>query len=320
MDLPSNTHFSAFGLMIKCIRENDRVGSFNQNSGLQSARASGKAHETDQIGGLPHIHHSRRLCDQKYVLFQQPSSLDRPDFTNDSEAGIYQTRLAGSLHETSPPLSVRFKSFRHPFIVVPWFEGRWPSPKSLNEMYRCGRTLAKFHQASKGLAAKSHPPAVKAARWPAMLKREHQWLVNAINTSQNHPVRRYLQPLLAQHGPEILHYADEAKALLKQSNYAALRNSSRHLLHICHGDGGPSNFIFRPNGVYLIDFETMRLDFRAYDLYRIIYNSCKGHHWKFSIARALLDGYQSVSRLTPDDFAFIKIWLRFPKTAWLFFI
>jgi CotS family spore coat protein len=218
----------------------------------------------------------------------------------------------------SLPLLIRFKSFFYPFVVVPWFKGRWPSPKSLSDMYRCGRTLAKFHQASKGLAAKSFPPAIVTPRWQSMLEQDRKLLVRLINTSKNHPVRRLLQPLLEQHSSEILHYANEAKLLLQQSNYATLRNSSRHLLYICHGDGGPSNFIFRPNGIYLIDFETMRLDFRAYDLYRIIYNSCKGHQWKFSIARALLDGYQSVSKLTPDDFAFIKIWLRYPRTMRLF--
>ncbi|WP_143151537.1 MULTISPECIES: hypothetical protein [unclassified Paenibacillus] len=70
-------------------------------------------------------------------------------------------------------------------------------------------------------------------------------------------------------------------------------------------------------GVHLIDFETLRLDLRAYDLYRVIYNSCKDHKWNFAIARSFLDGYQSVSKLDRNDFHFLKAWLRFPQTMYL---
>jgi hypothetical protein len=50
-------------------------------------------------------------------------------------------------------------------------------------------------------------------------------------------------------------------------------------------------------------------------LYRVIYNSCKDHQWKFRIAQSLLDGYQTVSKLDEDDFELLKVWLRFPRTT-----
>src|SRR5690606_8894417 len=82
---------------------------------------------------------------------------------------------------------------------------------------------------------------------------------------------------------------------------------------LCHGDGGPTNFIMNAKGTYLIDFETLRLDLRSYDLYRVIHNSCKDHRWDFEIARAILDGYQSVSKLNETDFRLLKVWTYFPR-------
>lgn len=67
------------------------------------------------------------------------------------------------------------------------------------------------------------------------------------------------------------------------------------------------------NGMYFIDFETLRLDLRAYDLYRLIYNSCQDNGWDFSIIKSILDGYQQISKLTDDDYQMLKIWLRYPR-------
>ena len=67
--------------------------------------------------------------------------------------------------------------------------------------------------------------------------------------------------------------------------------------------------------MYLLDFETMRIDLRAYDLYRIIYNSCKDHRWNFAIARSILDGYQKVFKLGRSDYRMLKMLLLFPREA-----
>ncbi|WP_237712515.1 hypothetical protein [Paenibacillus elgii] len=70
-------------------------------------------------------------------------------------------------------------------------------------------------------------------------------------------------------------------------------------------------------GTYLLDFETLHVDLRAYDLYRVIYNSCKDHQWDFKIAEAILNGYRQVAKLSKTDYKLIRIWLRFPLSTYL---
>lgn len=119
-----------------------------------------------------------------------------------------------------------------------------------------------------------------------------------------------VQRLLRKNGTEILRNAKQAKKLLRSSRYYTNRN--RRFGILCHGDGGPSNFVRNANGTYLLDFETLQVNLRAYDLYRLVFNCCKDHRWRFSIARAILDGYRQFSKLRKADYKQMKAWLRFP--------
>ncbi|MGI6357901.1 MAG: phosphotransferase [Bacillota bacterium] len=202
-----------------------------------------------------------------------------------------------------------------PYVLNPWIPGRWPAPQSPVEMKACGAALAELHQ--KGVVSPRSPRRmIMIGKWPAELQAKHARLVRQIAISKRsaHPHR--LHSFLRRHGNELLRYSREAQSLLGCSDYAQECKSARPL-HVCHGDGGPTNFTVNREGVYLIDFETLRIDLRSYDLYRVIYNSCKDHNWDFTIAQHIFDGYQTISELNANDIDFIKAWLRFPRTTTL---
>lgn len=202
------------------------------------------------------------------------------------------------------------------YILMPWINGRWPSPKSVQDMYQCGATLAKFHQASERVDMNKSNSWNKLGTWPDELRRKQSVLekkINQISITQPRSMKLFLH----KKKKEILDLCEQARNLLNTELYS--NECSQKKAVICHGDGGPTNFIFTSRDVFLIDFETLRADLKAYDLYRIIYNSCKDNQWHFATAKALLDGYQSVKRITPEDIELMKIWLRFPRTTELLF-
>jgi len=201
-----------------------------------------------------------------------------------------------------------------PYILTPWIQGRWPSPQSREDMRTCGVTLAHFHRT--GLIAPSKNSVMNMiGMWPAELHIKHKTLARHINLSRKSHHLNDLHSVLRAYGAELLDYSRQAQVILQKSLYSQECKKAEQLCHLCHGDGGPTNFILNPNGSFLIDFETLRIDLRAYDLYRVIYNSCKDHEWKYSIAQAILDGYHSISRLNATDLELTKAWLRFPRTT-----
>lgn len=203
-----------------------------------------------------------------------------------------------------------------PFILTPWISGRQPSPRSLDDMQACGVALARFHQAGR-VSLKGKFAYSQIGTWFSTLDARERYIRRKITIAKSGgfsvPINRFIK----QNGPEILRYANRAKTLLRSSGYDACRRRPRQTGVLCHGDGGPSNFIINDEGTYLIDFETLHVDLRAYDLYRVIYNSCKDYQWDFSIAEAILDGYRQISKLNRRDYKLIQVWLRFPFTTYL---
>jgi CotS family spore coat protein len=191
------------------------------------------------------------------------------------------------------------------YVLAPWLSGRWPSPTSLKDMYNCGEVLAKFHKSSKNFPKIKSGALNMIGKWPSIF---YGYLILLETKVKNAQVNRYgksLNNFLITNGDEIIQRANEAIQILNMSAYKQACGKGNVQSVLCHGDGGPTNFIITSQGTYLIDFETLRYDLRAYDLFRVIYNSCKDLQWKFSIAEAILDGYQSESSL--------KAWLRFPR-------
>lgn len=201
------------------------------------------------------------------------------------------------------------------FVLTPWISGREPSPRSLKDMRACGIALARFHKAGQ-TALKRKTFHSEIGKWYSTMRTRQRYIQKKIAKGKANgfspPKSRFIQ----RHGTEILSYANQAKALLRSSGYEAYRQSPRRNGVLCHGDGGPSNFIMNGKGTYLIDFETLHVDLRAYDLYRVIYNSCKDYRWDFSIAKAILDGYRTVANLKKIDYRLIRVWLRFPLSTY----
>ncbi|HEX7057188.1 MAG TPA: phosphotransferase [Bacilli bacterium] len=232
---------------------------------------------------------------------------------------LQQMRLTGAIrigwrnpHEKSGKrLFVKWRRESPPFVLIPWLKGVWPSPHSNRQMKDCGTLLAKFHQAGKKIKIATPGRQNMMGKWPSYLREEQNKLRNAVYKANRNGFHSPLDRLLQKHGSEILQMAGASIRALRNSNYKSLCRNTQATL--CHGDCGPTNLIRTGKGMYLIDFETLRLDLRAYDLYRLIFNSCKDHNWNFAIAKAILDGYQKVCKLNRSDFQLLKILLRFPR-------
>lgn len=195
------------------------------------------------------------------------------------------------------------------YVLSPWIGGRQPSPLSKQDMMACGSAIARFHAAGSSMAGNTRTGQTK---WQPEWRMQRRVLQRAYAQSRRGSLSLPVNRLLKRHGSEMLRLADQSGRMLKRAS-----SLQRPKAVLCHGDGGPSNFIRNAAGTYLLDFETLQLNHRAYDLFKLIYNSCKDHHWNFSTARAILDGYRRVSKLRKQDYAMLKAWLRFPRTSYM---
>jgi CotS family spore coat protein len=152
-------------------------------------------------------------------------------------------------------------------------------------------------------------------RWPKMLNSKAHLLLKYIQKSNKNESSPALTQLFQIHGAWLLDRADKALKLLDETNYSSFCWEAAKKGVLCHGDSGPKNFVLTSKGHYLIDFETLRIDLRIYDLFRLIRLSCKSKGWDFVKARSILEGYQTVSKLAPIEYDLLKVWLEFPYKA-----
>ncbi|NIK75371.1 CotS family spore coat protein [Paenibacillus castaneae] len=208
-------------------------------------------------------------------------------------------------------LFAKLQQASSPFILIPWIKGAWPSSASKRQMRECGILLAKFHKAG----AQINVPAVgkrnMLGSWPSLLRTDHRKLLVLIRKARRNGFNSPLDHMLQTHGRELLNMAGNSIQALRASRYRSLCRKTRPTL--CHGDFGPTNVIRTRIVNSIIDFETLGLDLRAYDLYRAIYNFCQCLNWNFSVARSFLDGYQTISKLKREDYEMMKVLLRFPR-------
>lgn len=226
--------------------------------------------------------------------------------------GFHRIVWRNPKQRTGRRLYVRSERDDHPaFVLHPWVTGRWPKATSNAQMKRCGTFLAQFHTVGRKIQIPKKGRHIGLGTWPAYLRKERNKLRKLIQRAKRNGFRRPLDQLLQKNGSEVLRMANDSIRFIKRGNYRAVCRTAKPTL--CHGDFGPTNIMRTKKGMVLLDFETLRVDLRSYDLYRLIFNTCQQTGWNFKTARSILDGYQQVSPLGRSDYAMLKAMLRFPR-------
>jgi CotS family spore coat protein len=209
-------------------------------------------------------------------------------------------------------LYVRASGERHPYIATPWLSGRNPDPANERDLAECAKALARFHLVGKKVNVCSRGRHDALFTWPQILRMRSRRLTRHLMRAKRKVSASSLNAVLSQHGSWLQSRSEQALDILAASPYRALcRQAAKHG-SLCHGDSGPKNFVLTEQGAALIDFETLRVDLRVYDLFRLIRLACRHREWPFSSARTILGAYNSVSKLRPAEYDLLEVWLRFP--------
>lgn len=216
--------------------------------------------------------------------------------------------------EAGKTLLVRPNPQSSPYILTPWLRGRSPDPTSEQDMYACGQALARFHRAGAAIDIPSRGAENLLGQWPKLVQARKAFLERRILQAKNSRSPSKMDALLRTHGDHVLQRAAQTLQTFRKSDYFKLcKSAKRNRAFLCHADSGPKNFVITNDGPALIDFESLRIDLRVYDLYRLIRLAGKKNGWSFPIARAALDGYRSVAGLKPIEYELLAAWLGFPQ-------
>ncbi|MED4585453.1 CotS family spore coat protein [Brevibacillus choshinensis] len=202
-----------------------------------------------------------------------------------------------------------------PYILTPWLPGRHPDPTSSEDMIAVAKALSYFHLAGRAVRVSKKGEQNLLGKWPSRLKASFEVLQREVDKAKYGKGESELDLILREHGDQLVERANKALEILKKSDYQATCKKAEREGTLCHGDSGPKNFVITAEGPSLIDFETLRIDLRVYDLFRLIRLASKKNGWDFSIAQTIVDSYCTVSELTSDEYGLLSVWLQFPGKA-----
>jgi CotS family spore coat protein len=203
------------------------------------------------------------------------------------------------------------------FSLFDWIEGRQCDFSNLKELGEAGKILAEFHLKSVGFTP---PPNSnmrnQIGKCLQHFEERYQDLLSYSDIAHHSPDDRFAQIYLANLD-HFLPMAERAIAKLKQSNYPQLVNQALANRSFCHGDPAARNFIMTPqNQIFMIDFDSCRLDLPIMDLIKFTRRVLKKYNWSYPTAKFLIDAYQNVNGLNRSELEVMKAVFYFPQKFW----
>lgn len=203
------------------------------------------------------------------------------------------------------------------YTLFDWIEGRQCDIRNSTELLGSTRILAEFHQKTLGFI----PP-------------DHSNMRNRLGKCLNHFEERLMDlqsfkemahsmtddPFAAVFLKNVDYFipmAMEAIAKLKHSSYPELVQRAYHSKPFCHGDPAARNFILTPEKeIFLIDFDSCRLDLPIMDLIKFSRRVLKKYRWQSKTAKRLVDAYQEINPITAGELEVMKAIFYFPQKFW----
>jgi CotS family spore coat protein len=203
------------------------------------------------------------------------------------------------------------------FSLFDWIEGQQCNFSSSTELSESSKILAEFHLYSTGFVPPPHSNMRdQIDKCLKHFEERYQELLDFAVIAQHTPddtfARQYLTNL-----PFFLPMAQRAIHKLRHSAYGQLIQLARTRGTFCHGDPAARNFILTPQRqVFMIDFDSCRLDLPVMDLIKFTRRVMKKQHWQYPVAKFLIDAYRQVQPLSPGELEVMKAVFYFPQKFW----
>ncbi len=199
------------------------------------------------------------------------------------------------------------------YVLYQWFSGNECDLKNDKCLRLAGKNLAQLHQALVGFAPEETGQQevdlyAQYERHNRELKRIHSYMktkkkknefeVCAIRGFQGYYEKAW----------------EAAKRLGTNAYYQEICDLGKQFW--CHGDYNYHNLIFQGEQVATIGFEKAALGIPLLDLTYFMRKTLEKNEWRRESGNAVLQGYESVEKLLPEQQEFIGILLMYPEKYW----
>lgn len=206
------------------------------------------------------------------------------------------------------------------FYLTSWIEGREASFKSPDEILRCSKLLAEFHNNCKGFEAPKH------LKIKSHIKKWRKTFVKCRNELDK--FEEYIGKLKLKSEFDYTYRnnidsfkkeAEQAIGILDCSMYNELCDYYMNEGYLCHDSYYYQNIIIDENDkYYIVDLESCQFDIPMSDLGKLLRRilSKKRYKWDFDLCRRIIESYCKVRPMTREEYEILLAMLVFPHKFW----
>ena len=204
------------------------------------------------------------------------------------------------------------------YTLSKWLDGEECDFHNIEEVRMAARTLATFHEASKGYDPPENSKLKSdLGRWTHLMEKRIKSLDKMRDMTRKKNNKSEFDLIYIKSMEFYKEIAKNALKTLEESSYYELCAIAEEQKSFCHHDFTYHNILFNDKKeVYVIDFDFCKREVRTFDISNFMIKVLKRVDWDMRFAVAILDSYNKVSPLNSEEYKVLYAYLQFPQRYW----
>jgi CotS family spore coat protein len=204
------------------------------------------------------------------------------------------------------------------YVVTDWIEGRECDFRNLEELKMAAETLAKFHLCARGfMPDETHKVRDDIGKLPQTLHKRMLTLNKMRDLARKSKRKVDFDFMYLSNVDFFLELAKQAVKVLDLEGYTQLCEESLNERVLCHHDYTYHNIIIDTNNDgNIVDFDYCKSELQIYDVSTLIIKALKRLDWNIEYAREVVQAYNNIKPISPEEKNVLKTLLSFPQRFW----
>jgi CotS family spore coat protein len=204
------------------------------------------------------------------------------------------------------------------YILTDWYFGTELDFRILMDLKQASRFLAEFHLRSAGFQP-SEPDQQRTCwlNWPQKFEQRLEELQDFRRLANLEKESSAFSRLYLRNFEPYYRQAELSYQALLKSPYPEVALAASQNVSFCHHDYSGRNVLRTfHNRLFLVDFDYCLRDLRIHDLINLLVRNLKHNEWRPELSSFILEEYQQISQLTPEEIEVMYVLLCWPQDFW----
>ena len=204
------------------------------------------------------------------------------------------------------------------YTISEWLGGRECDFHNIEEVKLAAKTLANLHEASKGYDPPENSKLKSdLGRWNHLMEKRIKSLDKMRDMIRKKTNKSDFDLVYIKSMEFYKEIGKEALKTLQGSSYYELCALAEKEKSFCHHDFTYHNILLNDNNdAYVIDFDFCKREIRTFDISNFMIKVLKRVDWDFNFAKSIIETYDSVSKLSGEEYQVLLAYLLFPQRYW----